>query len=285
MSATKKSEFSLSIILVIALLAAISAIYLFVLAMAEDGYGKNMERVKQQGDATLAMRIKPVVALDDILGAAPAAKVETVAKVKSGEELYNGVCGACHNTGAAGAPKLGDAAAWTPRAEQGVDGLLASARAGKGAMPPKGGSSYSDDELKRVIEFMLGKAGLLDAPAAPAAAAPAAAEVQVEEAVVEVADQNEATIVEVAVEAPAFDLAAGEAKYKMVCFACHDSGVAGAPKLGDKTAWEPRIATGFDALLNSALHGKNAMPPKGGNPALSDDEVKNIVAFMVDKSK
>ena len=285
MSATKKSEFSLSIILVIALLAAISAIYLFVLAMAEDGYGKNMERVKQQGDATLAMRIKPVVALDDILGAAPAAKVETVAKVKSGEELYNGVCGACHNTGAAGAPKLGDAAAWTPRAEQGVDGLLASARAGKGAMPPKGGSSYSDDELKRVIEFMLGKAGLLDAPAAPAAAAPAAAEVQVEEAVVEVADQNEATIVEVAVEAPAFDLAAGEAKYKMVCFACHDSGVAGAPKLGDKAAWEPRIATGFDALLNSALHGKNAMPPKGGNPALSDDEVKNIVAFMVDKSK
>jgi cytochrome c5 len=163
LSASKKNEFSLSIILVIALLVAVSGIYLFVLAMAEDGFGKNMERVKQQGDSTLAARIKPVESLDEILGATPAVKVEPVAQKKSAEDLYNAVCAACHSTGAAGAPKLGDAATWSPRAEQGVDGLLASAKAGKGAMPPKGGSSYNDDEMKTVIEFMLDKAGLMGA--------------------------------------------------------------------------------------------------------------------------
>jgi len=286
LSVSKKSEFSLSIILVIALLVAVSGIYLFVLAMAEDGFGKNMERVKQQGDSTLAVRIKPVESLDEILGAAPVVKEEAVAQKKSGEDLFNAVCSACHSTGAAGAPKLGDKAAWSPRAEQGVEGLLASAKAGKGAMPPKGGSSYSDDEIKSVIEFMLGKAGLMDssAPAAVEAEAPApqAAAQPVDDEM-----QNQASVMEVepTSSAPAHDLAAGEATYRKVCFACHDFAVAGAPKLGDKASWEPRIATGFDALINSALHGKNGMPPKGGNPALSDDEIKNTVAFMMDQAK
>jgi cytochrome c5 len=286
LSASKKSEFSLSIILVIALLVAVSGIYLFVLAMAEDGFGKNMERVKQQGDSTLAARIKPVESLDEILGATPAVKVEPVAQKKSGEDLYNAVCAACHSTGAAGAPKLGDAATWSPRAEQGVDGLLASAKAGKGAMPPKGGSSYSDDEMKSVIEFMLDKAGLMGASTTAAAVeaeapAPQAAPAQP----VDDEMQNQASVMEIAATsgAPAHDLVAGEAIYKKVCFACHDFAVAGAPKLGDKAGWEARIATGFDALLNTALHGKGAMPAKGGNPTLSDDEIKNTVAFMMDK--
>jgi len=268
--------------LVVALVVAVSAIYLFVLAMAEDGYGDNMARVKQQGDASLVSRIKPVVTLDDILGDTSSAPVAVkVASVKTGEQLYNGVCGACHATGAAGAPKLGDSAAWTPRAEQGIDGLLASAKAGKGAMPPKGGSSYSDDEIKRVIEYMLNKAGLMDAPAA--------APVEADTSAVSIA-QNQPPAAVAAEPAPAtasssHDLAAGEATYKTACFACHDTGAAGAPRLGDKTAWAPRIASGYDALLNSALHGKNAMPPKGGNAALSDDEVANIVAFMMSKAE
>lgn len=280
MSASKKNEFTLSIMLVVGLVVAVSAIYLFILAMAKDGYGDNMARVKQQGDATLVSRIKPVVTLDDILGDTSSAPVVAkVASVKTGEQLFNAVCSACHSTGAAGAPKLGDSAAWTPRAEQGIDGLLASAKAGKGAMPPKGGSSYSDDEIKRVIEYMLNKAGLMDAPAAVSTdtAVPAAATTQ---------DQPAAAAAEPAAAASSgHDLAAGEATYKTVCFACHDTGAAGAPRLGDKAAWAPRIASGYDALLNSALHGKNAMPPKGGNAALSDDQVKNIVAFMMSKAK
>ncbi len=77
----------------------------------------------------------------------------------------------------------------------------------------------------------------------------------------------------------------GEKVYKGLCFSCHDTGLLGSPKFGDKTAWAPRIATGMDALYNSALKGKNSMPAKGGNPALSDEEVKAAVDFMVGKVK
>lgn len=77
----------------------------------------------------------------------------------------------------------------------------------------------------------------------------------------------------------------GEKVYKGLCMSCHDTGVAGSPKLGDKTAWEPRIATGMDALYESALKGKNAMPAKGGNAALTDDEVKAAVDYMVAQAK
>lgn len=91
---------------------------------------------------------------------APVARVELVkAAVSSGpktaESIYNGVCTACHGTGAAGAPKKGDKAAWAPRLGQGIDGLVKSATAGKGAMPPKGGAAdLTDAELKSVIEYM-----------------------------------------------------------------------------------------------------------------------------------
>ena len=77
----------------------------------------------------------------------------------------------------------------------------------------------------------------------------------------------------------------GEKIYKGLCFSCHDMGIAGAPKLGDKAAWAARIATGMDALYASSLKGKNAMPAKGGNPALSDAEVQAAVDWMVAKSK
>jgi cytochrome c5 len=61
--------------------------------------------------------------------------------------------------------------------------------------------------------------------------------------------------------------------------------VAGAPKFGDKAAWAPRIAQGKEALYNSALKGKGAMPPKGGNAALSDDAVKAAVDYMAAAAK
>ena len=82
---------------------------------------------------------------------------------------------------------------------------------------------------------------------------------------------------------------AGEEKIKAIytasCAACHASGAAGAPKLGDKAAWAPRIKAGNEGLYNSALNGKNAMPPKGGNASLSDADVKAVVDYMVSQSK
>ena len=77
----------------------------------------------------------------------------------------------------------------------------------------------------------------------------------------------------------------GEEVYKSTCFACHATGVAGSPLFGDKALWAPRIATGMDALYNSSIKGKGAMPPKGGALTLSDDEVKAGVDYMVENAK
>ena len=77
---------------------------------------------------------------------------------------------------------------------------------------------------------------------------------------------------------------AGKKLYDTVCMACHAAGIAGAPKTGDKAAWKPRIATGKDALYNSALHGKNAMPAKGGSSA-ADADVKAAVDYMMSQAK
>ena len=74
---------------------------------------------------------------------------------------------------------------------------------------------------------------------------------------------------------------AGDAVYSGACAACHAAGVAGAPKLDDKAAWEPRLAQGIDGLVNSVLNGKNAMPPKGGNPSLSEQEIRNAIEYML----
>ncbi len=83
--------------------------------------------------------------------------------------------------------------------------------------------------------------------------------------------------------------AKGETVYNQICMACHAAGVAGAPKLGDKAAWGPRIAQGMDKLYTNSIKGfqgkVGVMPPKGGNTALSDADVKAAVDFMVSKAK
>lgn len=75
-------------------------------------------------------------------------------------------------------------------------------------------------------------------------------------------------------------LQSGEAVYAASCGACHNSGAANAPKFADKADWAPRIATGYEALLKSALNGVGAMPAKGGNPDLDDVEIARTVVHM-----
>ena len=70
------------------------------------------------------------------------------------------------------------------------------------------------------------------------------------------------------------------AKYNMYCVGCHSTGAAGAPKTGDKAAWEARLAAGMDAVVAKAKKGKNAMPPMGLCQDCSDDEFKSIIEFM-----
>lgn len=112
----------------------------------------------------IAMRLKPVVTLDDIRSgksasgdgasmAAASAAPDTANQTP--DQLYQGACFACHGTGAAGAPKLGDAAAWTERLAKGLDALVSSAIGGVGAMPPRGGSALDDDQIHSVVEYMM----------------------------------------------------------------------------------------------------------------------------------
>jgi cytochrome c5 len=82
----------------------------------------------------------------------------------------------------------------------------------------------------------------------------------------------------------------GKAIYDHLCTSCHTAGVAGAPKLGDKAAWAPRVAEGIDTLIKHATEGYhgpdgNFMPPRGGNPSLNDEQVKNAVHWIVDQAK
>ena len=89
----------------------------------------------------------------------------------------------------------------------------------------------------------------------------------------------------IAVAAGSAMAADGKAVYDKTCVACHASGVANAPKLGDKAAWAPRMATGKAALVAAVMAGKGAMPPKAGAAGLKDDEIAAAVDFMMAAAK
>jgi cytochrome c5 len=206
--------------------------------------------------------------------------------LKSGEEVYKAQCVTCHGTGAAGAPKFGDAGAWAPRIKTGFDALWHSALHGKGAMGAQGGGDFDDVEVGRAVVYMTAAAGGKFAePAAPAAAAPATAAATPAgppaDVVAALAAANKGAA---PAAVPAAAGGAAPALYTQVCAACHVAGVANAPKLGDKAAWGPRISAGVDALTASAIKGKGAMPPKGGSAA-SDGEIKAVVQYMVNAVK
>jgi cytochrome c5 len=116
----------------------------------------------------IARRIQPV-------GVSDYKDVTDVKSMKTGEQVFQAQCTACHATGAVGAPKLGDDAAWGPRIKTGFDALVASSLKGKGNMPAQGGGDASDFEIARAVVFMANKSGAkFDEPRAPASAASAA---------------------------------------------------------------------------------------------------------------
>ena len=125
-------------------------------------------------------------------------------------------------------------------------------------------------------------------PAQVASTAPAASAAQTtapESAAVPAAsDTSAASTAGQTVAAGAVDVAAGEKIYQTACFACHLSGVAGAPKIDDPAAWEPRLGQGMAGLLQSVTNGKGVMPPKGGFAHLTEDDLRNAVGFMLGKA-
>jgi len=185
---------------------------------------------------------------------------------RSGEQIVQAACAHCHQTGVGGAPRIGDRAAWIPRATKGYDIVVQSAIKGHGGMPARGGmADLTDAEVRNAVTYMFNmgsaeaKVPQAAAPAAPAttaAAAPAKAEAN-----------------------------KGRTVYEANCTACHAAGIAGAPKAGDKAAWAPRLKAGMDALYTTALKGKGAMPPKGGNASLADADVKAAVDYLAGTAK
>jgi len=205
-------------------------------------------------EAATAARIKPFAQLAALDANAP--KVE-----KSGQEVYDAVCTSCHAAGALGAPKFENKGDWGSRIGQGYDTLVKHAIEGIRQMPPRGGDGdLSDTEVARAVAYMANSAGAKFT--APEAAAPAAAKT---------ADADDAKP----------DAAKGKAVYDANCAACHATGVAGAPKAGDKTAWGPRISQGYATLFDHALKGIRGMPAKGGNADLPEADLANAVGYLL----
>ena len=241
----------------------------------------------------IAARLRPLADEGFVLKDASAPKV-----LLAGDAVYTANCAACHTSGAAGAPKLGDAAGWTARIAQGYETLVKHAIEGIRAMPARGGNPDLDDvEVARAVVYMANQAGgkfaepsvppmVVAAAAPPADAAPAAP------AVVE---PSAAAAVPAPAAAPAAPAPApaklaidGQKIFAAACTACHTAGVAGAPKVGDKAAWAPRVKQGNTVLYEHAIKGYQGkagyMPAKGGSSA-SDEEVKAAVDYMVGTAK
>jgi cytochrome c5 len=245
---------------------------------------------KSQGAEAIAERLRPVADQGFVLKDANAPKV-----LLAGEAVYTANCAACHAAGMAGAPKFADAGAWAARIAQGYDVLVKHAVEGIRAMPAKGGNPDLDDvEVARAVVYMANQGGAkFKEPAVPAMvvaapaadAAPAAAAPEAAAAPAAAAAAAPAAAAAEPVKAAAID---GQKVYAANCAACHTAGIAGAPKLGDKASWAPRIKQGTPVLYEHAIKGfagkAGVMPAKGGSSA-TDDEVKAAVDHMVSAGK
>lgn len=168
---------------------------------------------------------------------------------RSGKQVVDAVCAGCHATGANGAPKIGDKKAWGKRASQGLTSLTQSALTGIRKMPSHGGSpDLTDLEIGRAVAYMVNKSGgKWKEPAS-------AKDMAVERSGKQVVDAQ--------------------------CGKCHAKGEGGAPKIGDRKAWTPRLKDGMDGAVRSAIRGHGGMPPRGDQADLTDGEIRAAITYM-----
>lgn len=181
-----------------------------------------------------------------------AAALQTAAAqtgARSGKEVVDAVCAGCHATGAQGAPRIGDKEAWSRRAAQGLTSLTQHALDGIRRMPAHGGSpELSDLEIGRAVTYMVNRSG--------------------------------GNWIEPAARGTLTAERTGEQVVKLQCVKCHDSGLGGAPKIGDRAAWTPRLTQGIDLAVRSAIRGHGGMPSRGGMADLTDGEIRAAVLYM-----
>ena len=192
----------------------------------------------------LSIAVPCAAALLTALGAAALAQTTE----RTGKQVVDAVCIRCHGTGEYGAPKIGDTAAWSKLAEQGLSGLSKAALQGVRQMPPHGGNfTLSDTEIERAITYMVNQSG---------------------GKWIEPVDPGHAA-------------RTGKDIVRVRCSQCHEAGKGGAPKIGDRSAWIPRLSHGFDATVKSAINGHGGMPARGGLPDLTDLEVRSAIVYML----
>jgi cytochrome c5 len=173
---------------------------------------------------------------------------------RSGKAVVEGTCAACHATGENGAPKIGDSKAWSKRAAKGLAGLTQNVLKGIRKMPPHGANfNLTDIEIQRAVTYMVNQSG--GHWTEPTSRTKPAAE------------------------------RTGEQVVQARCRNCHETGKGGAPKIGDRDAWIPRMKDGFDSLVRSAINGHGGMPARGGLANLTDAEMRNAVTYMVNKGR
>jgi len=168
---------------------------------------------------------------------------------RTGREVVDSLCISCHGSGASGAPKIGDKKAWADRAAKGLSGLSKNAMAGIRQMPAHGGNmKLTDTEVERAITYMVNQSGghWTEPVSRTVATAPRS----------------------------------GKEIVETQCVKCHGKGVGGAPKIGDRAAWTPRLKQGLDPVVASAIHGHGAMPPRGGMANLTDVEIRSAIVYM-----
>ena len=174
---------------------------------------------------------------------------------RSGKEVVQATCGACHTSGKDGAHKIGDKAAWGKLASRGLTSLTQSALAGIRKMPAHGGSAdVSDVEISRAITYMVNQSGgNWIEPVGKTAP------------VAKTAEPKERS---------------GQRIVHTQCDKCHLNGTAGAPVVGDRDAWVKRLNRGLDEVVRSAFNGHGPMPARGGMADITVNEMRNAIVYM-----
>ncbi|MFM9969374.1 MAG: c-type cytochrome [Burkholderiales bacterium] len=168
---------------------------------------------------------------------------------QSGKEVVDKACAACHAKGASSAPRIGDEKAWSKRASQGLTALTENALRGIRSMPAHGGDkALSDLDIERAIIYMVNQSG--------------------------------GRWVEPMGGATPAVIRGGERIVQTQCSKCHQDGANGAPKIGDRAKWVPRLSKGLDNLVKSAINGHGPMPARGGVADLSDVEIRSAIVYM-----
>jgi cytochrome c5 len=190
----------------------------------------------------------------------PIPKIGSDAKI--GKRVFNQSCAGCHKTGVAGAPIIGNRAQWEDRLKKGLNELYSNVLNGIGGMPPKGTCiSCSTQEIEDAVKYIVvqskpGMGHILGYP---------------KEGVL--AQRKSLTLND------------GMQIYNQSCATCHNTGINGAPKLGDKKAWAPLIKVGMPKLFKYTFNGHNNMPARGNCPRCTDAQLEAAVVYMVQMSK